>query len=546
MPCLCSLSWYRSVEGAACAESLPAAHAVHANTTRLAALQDDVVALRAVDVVDKGGMALPGVCRHMLALAGKRAILCAKGLAILTFLGNLPQSAVVLAQPLGALCRAYAVARAPEPVKGHPDLHVLRGCSTSVVVLPAVTSATGGWTPCSVGPYAELVADLNELVCGVRVGVAANERGGEVGASAVVATAVGVEALEGELRAQPGGVLQRVWLEKGHNVVLDGDVLAAADGQVLQGVDVRGQDAADEGDAADGRVAEVEAGDACAVGGDDLLEQGVERVLLGLALPAVGRLVARRADGDGGLGQAEGERLPCERVAAQEAAQVRRGVVELEEGGGGELREERLEDGRVCGDDGLEEAEGAEEVRRRRLRAHASGGSSSEPRALSRRAADRRHSLRGGQRGHGGHGGACTTDSQRRSGESSASEGDKGRSCACGRGSLGGAGDDWGGGRSLDAQPARSGCVECRCCCCCCADGLVRLQPRRASSRRAVLRPLLSGDSQAETASRFSLQPARPRLQRNALKHVKGCHNASNQTPALSSSASSPALLTID
>lgn len=203
------------------------------------------------------------------------------------------------------------------------------------------------------------MADVDKLVSWVGVGVAADERGGEVGSAAVVAAAVGVEALQGELVAHPGGIFQGVGLQKGHNVVLDGDVLAAADRQVLEGVDARGKHAPDEGDAGDGGVAEVQAGQAGAVGGDDLLEEGVERVGLGLALSAVRRLVARRADGDGGLGQAEGQRLPCERVAAQEGAQVWRAVVELEEGGRGQLREERFEDGRVGGDDGFEQAEGA-------------------------------------------------------------------------------------------------------------------------------------------------------------------------------------------
>ena len=174
-----------------------------------------------------------------------------------------------------------------------------------------------------------------------------------------MAAAVGVEALQGKLAAHPRGVFQCVGLQEGHDVVLDRDILAAADGQVLQGVHVRGQHAPHEGYAADGGVAQVQAGDAGPVGGDDLLEEGVEGILLGLALAAVRRLVAGRAHGDGGLGQAEGQRLPCQRVAAQEAAQVQRGVVQFEEGGGGQLGEQRLEDGRVRGDDGFEQAEGA-------------------------------------------------------------------------------------------------------------------------------------------------------------------------------------------
>lgn len=88
-----------------------------------------------------------------------------------------------------------------------------------------------------------------------------------------------------------------------------------------------------------------------------MFEEGVKGVGLGLALPVVGRLIARGADGYGGLGQAKGQRLPCERVLAEEVAQMTRGVVELEEGGGGDLGEERFEDGGIGGDDGFEEAE---------------------------------------------------------------------------------------------------------------------------------------------------------------------------------------------
>lgn len=88
-----------------------------------------------------------------------------------------------------------------------------------------------------------------------------------------------------------------------------------------------------------------------------MFEEGVKGVGLGLALPVIGRLIARRADSDSGLGQAKGQRLPCERVLAEEVAQMTRSVVELEEGGGGDLGEERFEDGGIGGDDGFEEAE---------------------------------------------------------------------------------------------------------------------------------------------------------------------------------------------
>lgn len=180
---------------------------------------------------------------------------------------------------------------------------------------------------------------LDELVGWVGVGVAADEGGGKIGSAAVVTAAVGVKALQGELVAHPGRIFQGIWLEKWDDVVFYRDVLAAADREVAQSVDVRGEHAPDEGNAVDGGVAEVEVGYAGAVGGDDLLEQGVEGILLGLALAAVRRLVARRPNRDGGLGQAERQRLPCQRIISQEATQVRRCVVELEEGGGGQLRE---------------------------------------------------------------------------------------------------------------------------------------------------------------------------------------------------------------
>jgi len=227
-----------------------------------------------------------------------------------------------------------------------------------MVVFPPKAASSGARAPRRVRPYPQLVAYLDELVRRVGVGVSPDERGGQVRSSAVVAAAVGVEALEREVLLYPGGILEGVGLEKGHNVVLDGDVLAAAYGQMLEGVYARRKHAPDQGDARDGRVAEVQARQARAVGGYDLLQQGVERVGLGGALPAVGRLVARRAHGDGGLGQAERERLPCQRVLAQEGAQVAGGVVEVEEGDGGHLGQQRLQDGRVGRDDRLKQAEG--------------------------------------------------------------------------------------------------------------------------------------------------------------------------------------------
>lgn len=206
MPCLGTFLGYGSVEGAARAEGLAAAHAMHADTARLAALQDRVVTLRAKGVLNEGCVAFPGVCWYVLALSCERAVLRPQRLTILSLFGDLPKSAIVVSQPSCAFHRSYAVARAPESVERNPDLHVLRGCASGVVVLPAVASAARCRTPCCVGPDAELVAYLDELMCGVRVRVAADERGGEIGSTAVVTAAVGVEALQSKLAAHPRGV----------------------------------------------------------------------------------------------------------------------------------------------------------------------------------------------------------------------------------------------------------------------------------------------------------------------------------------------------
>jgi hypothetical protein len=98
---------------------------------------------------------------------------------------------------------------------------------------------------------------FDKLVSGVGVGVSADERGGEVGAAAVVSAAVGIEAFESEILLGPRGVLESVWLQKGDNVVFDRDVLAAADRQMLEGVDARAKDAPDEGYSCDCCIAEV-------------------------------------------------------------------------------------------------------------------------------------------------------------------------------------------------------------------------------------------------------------------------------------------------
>lgn len=141
-------------------------------------------------------------------------------------------------------------------------------------------------------------------------------------------------------------------------MVLYRDVLAAANRQVLQRADARRKHTAHKRNTGNGRVAEVQARQARAIGRNDLLEQGIKRVGLGRPLSAVGRLVARRAHGDCGLRQAKGQCLPCQWVIAQEVAQVAGCVVEVEQGGGGYLGEQRLQDRRIGGHDGLEQAEG--------------------------------------------------------------------------------------------------------------------------------------------------------------------------------------------
>jgi hypothetical protein len=201
------------------------------------------------------------------------------------------------------------------------------------------------------------VTYLDELVRRVRVGVSPDERRGEVRASAVVAAAVRVEAPEGQVLLYPRRVGECVGLEERDHVVFDRDVLAAAHRQVLECVDLRRKHVPDQRDARDGRVAEVQARQAGPVGRDNLLQQGVKRVGLGRPLAVLGRLIARRADSDGGLGQAEGERLPGQRIPAQEVAQVAGRVVEVEQRARGYLGEQRLQHGRIRCDDALEQAE---------------------------------------------------------------------------------------------------------------------------------------------------------------------------------------------
>lgn len=114
-----------------------------------------------------------------------------------------------------------------------------------MVVFSPKASATRARTPCSVGPYSQLMAYLDKLVSGVGVGVSSDERGGKVRASTVVSAAVGVEAFEGEVLLDPRGILEGVGFQEWDNVVFDGDVLAAADRQVLERVNARAEDAPD-------------------------------------------------------------------------------------------------------------------------------------------------------------------------------------------------------------------------------------------------------------------------------------------------------------
>lgn len=101
------------------------------------------------------------------------------------------------------------------------------------------------------------MAYLDKLVSGVGVGVSSDERGGKIRASTVVSAAVGVKAFEGEVLLDPWGVLEGVGFQEWDNVVFDGDVLAAADRQVLERVHARAEDAPDQGYACDCCVAEV-------------------------------------------------------------------------------------------------------------------------------------------------------------------------------------------------------------------------------------------------------------------------------------------------
>lgn len=153
----------------------------------------------------------------------------------------------------------------------------------------------------------------------------------------MVTAAVRVEALEREVLGLPWGVLHCVGLEERHNVILDRDILAAPHRQMAQAVDARTQDAANQGNTGDGGVAQVQVGQAGAIGAYDALEQRIEGIHLREPV-SVGTLVIAGGPRHGGRQrQAERQCLPCQRIAAQEVAQVSRRVVELKDRGRGDL-----------------------------------------------------------------------------------------------------------------------------------------------------------------------------------------------------------------
>jgi hypothetical protein len=134
-----------------------------------------------------------------------------------------------------------------------------------VIVLSPKTPGPRRGTPCRVCPDSQLVAYLNELMCGVGVGVSSDKRGGKIRPSAVMAAAVSVEALECEVLGCPRGVLDGIRLQKRHNVVFYRDVLAAPHRQVLEAVDARRKHHIHQRNARHGRVAEIQTGQARAV-----------------------------------------------------------------------------------------------------------------------------------------------------------------------------------------------------------------------------------------------------------------------------------------
>ena len=89
---------------------------------------------------------------------------------------------------------------------------------------------------------------------------------------------------------------------------------------MLQRVDARRKYTSDQCNTGHCGVAEVQAGYAGAIRGDNTLQQGVKGVGLGLPFAVLWCLIARRAHGDCGLGQPKRKRLPCQRVVLQEVA----------------------------------------------------------------------------------------------------------------------------------------------------------------------------------------------------------------------------------
>jgi hypothetical protein len=77
-------------------------------------------------------------------------------------------------------------------------------------------------------------------------------------------------------------------------------------------------------------------------------------MLFALPFSRVWNVHARRRQIDGRLRQSKAQCSPCQRVLLEEGAKEGAGVVEVEDRGCGQLSEERLDDGRMGGEDALE------------------------------------------------------------------------------------------------------------------------------------------------------------------------------------------------
>lgn len=87
-------------------------------------------------------------------------------------------------------------------------------------------------------------------------------------------------------------------------MVLDGDIFAPPHRKMLQRLASRTQDGDAQGCARYGGIAEVQTGQARAIGGYNLLQKGIEGICFGLAFPMLGGFVTRGAanGSHGGLG----------------------------------------------------------------------------------------------------------------------------------------------------------------------------------------------------------------------------------------------------